>query len=534
MSNTRRASEGGAFRQERFASSPEYERGLMGNMVAKRCSVLERAEDRELIWFIQLVSHQPGGIKKLAADLIAGFPERIATDSMRKFGMKAGQIYTAKQVRIVREEIGGKRFPLEGEIDSDEDLLSACGLRDEDDEQRARSRLEAMLHPSNYPAADFVKYCREEAAAGLEKQLLNLCLDPALPVADGSPWYFPTLVLTLREFQSLWIDSRQPSAVTSIGEKIFSALDYATESRRLVVIDGLPRIGKSHGAKSWCNLHPGGVRYVECPSTNDDFSFFRAIALSLGVSINLKSKAQELRNRVEETLQGGDLALVIDEAHYLWPQSHYRNTMPVRINWLMTALVNHGVAVSLVTTPQFFRSQQAIEKATCWTSEQFIGRIGHYEKLADSLSADDLTKVASALLPGGSADSIKALVLYAQSSRKYLAGIDAIVFRARFTCQKEGRHKVEFRDVKRAIQESVIPSDTAFANAVGATHNPARKRATRVFATPFQPASRAPEIPLPVERIPRRGVRPAVPGETRETEFADARFNRNPQPTTKN
>ena len=63
MSNTRHGIEGGEFRQERFASSREIERGLMANLVAKRCSVLEHAKDRELIWFMQLLSHQPGGIK---------------------------------------------------------------------------------------------------------------------------------------------------------------------------------------------------------------------------------------------------------------------------------------------------------------------------------------------------------------------------------------------------------------------------------------------------------------------------------------
>lgn len=497
MSNTRRASEGGTFRQERFASSQEYERGLMANLVAKRCSVLERAEDRELIWFIQLVSHQPGGIKKLAADLTARFPDRITTESMRKFGMKSGQIYTGEQVRITRKGMPALEFPLKDEIDFAN---------------------EGRVFPPNYPASDFVKCCREAAAEGLEKHLITLALDPSLNVADGPPWYFPTLISTLREFQLLWIEARQAAAVTSIGEKINSALDYAAESRRLIIIDGLPRIGKSHSAKSWCNLHPGRVRYVECPSSNDDFSFFRAIALSLGVSINLKSKAQELRNRIEETLQGGDLALVIDEAHYLWPQSHYRNTTPVRINWLMTALVNHGVSVSLVTTPQFFRSQQAIEKATCWTSEQFIGRIGHYEKLPDSLSADDLTKVAAMLLPGGSADSIKALVLYAQSSRKNLAGIDAIVTRARFICQKDGRQKIEFRDVKRAIQESVIPSDAALTGAIGIAPNPKRKRAASVTAEPLQ--SRL--TPVATEFQPRHCLRPAAPGATRETELVHA------------
>jgi hypothetical protein len=519
MSNTRRASEGSAFRQERFASSQEYERGLMANLVAKRCSILDRAEERELVWFIQLVSHQPGGIKKLATDLIAGFPERIATDSMRKFGTKAGQIYSATQVRAVRAEISGRHFPLKGEVAGDG--FNASALLDETEEQRFSKRLEATLFPPNYPASDFVKCCHEAADAGLEKHLLTLCLDPALPVADGSPWYFPALVSTLRELQAMWIEERRPAAVTSIGEKVFSALDYAAASRRLVIIDGDPRIGKTHATKSWCNLHPGRARYVDCPSGNDDFSFFRDVALSLGVSINLKSKAQELRSRVEDALRSGDLTLVIDQGHWLWPQSHYRNTTPARINWLM-AMVDRGVAAAIVTTPQFFRSQQAIEKATCWTSEQFIGRIGHYEKLPDALSNDDLTAVATALLAGGSADSIKALVLYAQSSLKYLAGIDAIVTRARFICQKDGREKIEFRDVKRAIQESVIPSDTAFANAICQTTNPARKRVAKVFATPVQRGFSTPEIPLPVERIPSRGVRPAMPGETRNPEFAHA------------
>ncbi len=434
---------------------------------------------------------------------------------MRKFGMKSGQVYSASQVKQVRKEIDGQAFPLKGELDPDrENHLIMFAPDSEYHARREDLEYEASFHPASYAASDFVKCCRDAAGTGLEKHLLSLCLDPALPIAEGFLWYFPTLVSTLREAQSKWIAKRSGDAVTSIGGKIAGALDYGMESGRLVIIDGLPRIGKSHAAKAWCNLHPGRARYVECPSTNDDFSFFRAIAMSLGVSINLKSKAQELRNRIEETLQGGDLALVIDEAHYAWPQSHYRNTTPVRINWLMTALVNHGVSVSLVTTPQFFRSQKAIENATCWTAEQFIGRIGHYEKLPDSLSPDDLRGVASALLPDGNSDSIKALVLYAQSSRKYIAGIDALVNRARFICQKEQRQKIEFRDVKRAIQESVIPSDAALTGAIGGASNPARKRAARVFAEPLQGASRTSEMQLPVDRTSRRSVRPVMPVET--------------------
>ena len=165
MSSTRRASDKSSrLRQGRFASSPEYERGLMANLVAKRCSVLEHPEDRELVWFMQLISHRPGGIKKLAADLLAEFPDRIASDSMRKFGMREGQIYSAGQVKKVRQELA-LAFPLKGEFsvaDSDLILLSDERLR----EKRQSLAFDASFHPTNYPASDFVKCCREAAPHG--------------------------------------------------------------------------------------------------------------------------------------------------------------------------------------------------------------------------------------------------------------------------------------------------------------------------------------------------------------------------------
>ena len=151
----------------------------------------------------------------------------------------------------------------------------------------------------------------------------------------------------------------------------------------------------------------------QIPSTNDDMGFYRAIACSLGVSTNLGFKAQQLRNRVEDVLQRGDLMVIFDEAHYLWPQCNHREALPARINWIMTALVNYGVSVALVTTPQFTRAQQLVEKRTHWASEQFIGRIAHYQKLPDGLNEHDLKAVARSLLPEGDRKSIETLVAYA-------------------------------------------------------------------------------------------------------------------------
>jgi hypothetical protein len=50
---------------------------------------------------------------------------------------------------------------------------------------------------------------------------------------------------------------------------------------------------------------------------------------------------------------------------------------------------------------------------------------------------------------------------YAEASAKYLAGIDYAVRRARYLAAKENRSMVSFTDIKLAIQENVIPSDSA-------------------------------------------------------------------------
>jgi len=510
MSNTRRQSADAPLRQERFASSQEFERGLMANLVAKRCTLLDSAADWELVWFIQWRSHQPGGLKRFAADLCERFQDRLATLAMQRLGCKPGQVYSAKQVEQVRAEIpdGLIEFPLKGETDVADFLsipdapVDALAEYMDDDWQKERDAALVRLQrksdsqPSSYEAARFSACCRAAAAERLERFIAELCLDPGAQLLDGSPWYFPALVSTLREVMAEHAEIRSAAMQnTAIGAKVFDSLSYALESGKLVLIDGLPRRGKSFSAKAWCEQRPGAVRYAQVPATNDDFAFFRVIAECLGVSINLKSKAQELRGRIEETLQSSKLMLVLDEAHYLWPQSNYRHTTPGRVNWLMTALVNHGVPVALVTTPQFFLSQKEIEDRTHWTSEQFTGRIGHYEKLPEKLSADDLRLVAKAMLPEGDARSIESLADYAQGSKKYLGAIEAAVPRARYNANRAGRDKVIFADVKQAILESVIPSDSALAAALAPATTSRRKRPVQAAALPLQPQFSRPETP---------------------------------------
>src|ERR1035441_2214597 len=526
MSNTRTAKPGAPPSQERYASSPEFERGLLANLVGLRCAVLDRAEDRELVWFLQYLSHQDGGLKALAAGLFTG--GRYGTASMRRFGKRADQKYDAEQVRAVRSEFSlGDRidFMLKGETGV-ESLLTEAERKNSSDEvyemladsyDRAP---EAEPKPTSYPVEAFLHYCREYSRDVLAADLERLCLDPEVGLSGGWPWYFSDLATCLRERQAAWAGSHQAAVVTEIGRQVYEELDYALETKCLVLTEGVARIGKTFAAKAWCEERPWRARYVQVPSTNDDIGFFRAIAKALGVCIGRSWKAVQLRQRIEDVLHYCDLILVMDEAHYLWPVSDCRHALPGRINWVMTALVNHGVPVALVTTPQFIVTQKAVEKRTHWTSEQFIGRIGHYLPLPKSLGEEDLGKVAKGLLPEGDAKSIEILVRYAQSSAKYLAGIETTVRRARYLAKKAGRDKVERADIKRAIQEAVIPSDSALAHALSEPAKHGRRLTSQPIINEPLTASSGPRLGTVTE--PRERT---VAGRDTQ-EFSDGRSRR--------
>lgn len=138
----------------------------------------------------------------------------------------------------------------------------------------------------------------------------------------------------------------------------------------------------------------------------------------------------------------------------------------------MKALVDYNVPAALSVTEQFFRSQRAIEAATCWTSGQFTGRIGHFEKRPGSLTRDDLQTVARAFSPTGDARAIEGLVEYANRSKQYLAGIEHVAARARFLASREELENVTCADIRCAVKESVIPSDAAISAAKQATQTP--------------------------------------------------------------
>jgi hypothetical protein len=207
-------------------------------------------------------------------------------------------------------------------------------------------------------------------------------------------------------------------------------------------------------------------------------------------------------------LRTGDIVLVLDEAQRLWPQ-RIRNNFPNRIIWVMT-LANAGVPVCMISTPQFLLAQNAVEKCG-WNSAQFTGRLGHYESLPTELETSDLMAVSRSVLPEANEKVLKALAIYARTSARYLAAIDTIAKRAKYIAQIAGRASYTGEDIRKAMEESVIPSDTKLNRTLEQAKNVSSRR--RMLPSAMMPMPPKTEIPphreiSPVANasIPRRAV----------------------------
>ena len=515
MSSTRTAKDDSFYHQERHASSPEFERGLNAGRVAARCDSFKAKADRNLIWWLHYLSHQPGGLKAVAETLVARYANLFGTEQMVKIGKRAGQNYTAEEVKEIREDLPSKlaqRFPLRGETKSE--MQKTCGckysrfairldqqaensrrLRDlaqealvnytddsiermcrnvEFEEAEARERQESGKNPASYPVNDFLKLCHEEAltqtwetdsrSETLENLLRELCLNPEVPLHSDPPWYFFKWDAALQRYMEEWIAQRAAGVVvTALGKEVHEMLNYTLHSGLMTLLEGDARTGKSFAARSWCEQHPGQARFVEVPPSKDDASFFRALARGLGLGNFLNYKVGEIKTRVESVLLTGDILLVLDESQRLWPQMNLRYGSPKRIEYIMSwankTLEHPAVPMCLVSTPQFIQSQIAMGK-NGWNSAQFIGRLADYKRLPGKLGIEDLMAVASSVLPEADTRTIRALAAYARTSARYLAAIDSIAARARYVANRAGKEHATTEHVRKAMQESVIPSDT--------------------------------------------------------------------------
>jgi hypothetical protein len=512
------------YHQTRFTSSPGLERGLSAQFVAMRCSALTSAEDRDFVWSIQASSMEPGRLKRLAVTLITRFPERVATPAMRRFGFKkAGQVYSREQVKAVRAEIpcGEDEYPLYGEDEyhadfycDSSDSLAAIEQRvmrraldnGEVQARRDAAKLARDSKPRSYPTQVFVERCRTAAERALETTLADMALDPKLNLATFGPWWWWDLVSSVREFQAEQIAQRRAAqVVTELGRELSDTLAFALETRAFVLATGPQRSGITHAARAFCELHPGRARLVATPAPGSDMNFYQAIADGVGIHYGGDVSPHDLRARIEDVLQGGDLLLIVDNAWCVFPRTCHRHAAPSRLHWLMQ-LAERGVPIALVSDPRFLSIQRAFAAKTEWDSECFTRRVHRRVNLPERLSEKDLASVAKALLPEGSAACVEGIASYAHFTKKGIVAIQRAVMAARFIAQRDGRAEATDDDVRAAFKTMVKPSDAALV----ADAAPNGRRLPRTIAAPIPfTVSRADEQPPPASALAARSTQPA-------------------------
>jgi hypothetical protein len=415
---TRHAEDNAPLAFERYMSSPRYaeRRPLPANIVAEK-AVGCSAQHRKMLFALQAMSMEPGGLARIAEE--AGLQSLDLLDDVEKYACLTAQF--------------------EG----------------------------------NDPA------CITLAAA--QRFLVRLCIDPAWDLENlpGS-WTggFDPIRIIEKYRAKRCAQERAQSVETTIGREVSQILNRALAARRMVVIEGLSGLGKTHATEAWCKGRPGEVRFVTLSGITHRTGFFQRIATALGLATSQR-KSSELQAKIETFFHRTKLMLVIDESHNLWPAAERVYTSPELIDWVDTALVNSGVPVALICTDQFAKRKTRVEKQTGWTSEQFIHRTHRYHKLdAEKLTERDIQAVTRNLLSmrwdekaeswiydasiKPEIEAVDLISAYAFPHSLPLPSVRSIIEEARFLAHNgDGRDIVLLCDVASAVDSQQVSDLTA-------------------------------------------------------------------------
>jgi DNA transposition AAA+ family ATPase len=419
MSSTRHAAEDEPLSQERYLSSPAFAElyGLNGAAVATRAAIEADPLKRELIWFLQAASRQPG-LKAVAKNLATRFPDRMRS---------------AHRVQRIVD-----RDPVTNEI---------------------RTR-EVKLPVWEKP---------------LEHFLADFCINPNFEVPHTFSDFLGALFEYKRSFEA---EARQRFIFTANARLIWESLAHTIKTRKMVLLEGLEGRGKTEAAKAFCLAHQGQARFISLKGITTKTTAFREIAKAIGVASGPTRKAVEMQGRIEEVLQRSQLMLVIDEAHWLFDQNKRITCSPELVDWV-TTLSNHGIAISLVATPQFLACMERTAIQVGWNWRQFRRR-ARFERLEAETSAADLKTVAETLLPGVKHAGIELALGYVKLSGKDLSALGDLVREAGLIA---GGKQIRYADLEAAMSD-LIASDIGFKEA--------EKRIAAVLGRKARPRQAAP------------------------------------------
>ena len=472
--STRRADPNAPLSQERYMSSPEFAelRGVSATAVAARCAMLVSAEKRQLLWFIQGVSLQPGGLKRMAKELVQMFPERCDGEDMA-LG-RASVSYP-----LGSDRFQSRRLPLE------EFLIDLCI------NPRRQISLKGENEEIGAMEADRVK---DELRDAFDGEFLDSKLD-----------YFTDVVSSIVEYKRRYEErARSKFYLTAIGRQIWKQMGAALKTSTMIAIEGPEGRGKTEAVRAWCNGHLGVARFVDLRGISTKTSHFRVLARALGVGHGYSSKVSEMQAKVEEVLQVSQLMPVIDEAHYFFNQGPRMYTRPEMLDWIDTALCNPPLPVALITTPQFLICMERAASQVGWNYRQFRRRCKRYVRLAPKNAPQDIEAVARHLLPEADKATIKLILAYEAMSKRDLSAVGDVVREAKLMAEEDGARRVTFEHVKRAIHEVLIASDVPWAEMEKRLqHRKFGHKAPRNVPTAAPEAVPQPPEPLEREISPR-------------------------------
>lgn len=463
MSSTRRAAPNAELSQERWLSDPSLalSRGISGTAVVAKAEMLCSARQRCLLYFLQGLSLRAGGIRRLAAEV---------------------RPYLRPRKTPIREYVEDCGFG----------PVSRPGIDPRNPERLEDWLVQLCINPRMTLARAGDE--DEEAASAVMSESIGEARDDSFfPAARADA---EDIISDLYRFQQNYTESAAQDFVqTSIGAKVFDGLDYCRETGKMVVIQGNARIGKTTAARAWCEQHLGQARYATLSAVQSKTILWKTISKALGVAAGGTYKSTQIQSKIEDLLPRSGLMLVIDEAHYLWPQTQRIYGRPELVDWINTALCNNGVPVALVTTPQFAYRKHLVETQTGWTSEQLSGRIKRYTMLPERPDRSDLEAVARRLLPDADRDAIRGIVAYAIATERFMPSVVDTADEAKMLARRAGRSKVLFDDVERALDEYRVPSDTAQKQAFEAPDSAAhrsKKRGGKRLAVVLQNPGKTP------------------------------------------
>ena len=458
----------------------------------------------EMLWFIQYASMQPGGLAKFAEELLNTLPHRIGTGTMIA---AKGKPYTAAQRLAIRKELPLKylrKFPgwqveiaLAGE---DEAFLKICRAAAIDilpDFLSALCTDKAKGFDSNLSQRDSDEDLAESLESEAGENMMGLAVERRR--YERATWFIDDPIAAVIEMMDRCAgEVSKRLAMTEVTKKVFDALDYAIQELAMVRIEGDSRFGKTESVRAWCDMRPGRARLVSVPSSNSLSDLHRRVAESLGMDVSYGSRAQRVKERIEFVLRHSGIFIVLDEAAFLVPQNYTPATAPARLNWVRTEIVDRGLPLAVIVTPQsFLPLVNRFIKKTGYAMEQFFGRNHRAVRLPAELSSEDMVAVARIHFPEMDDDYLALIADLAGMSENYLQAVEAISKLARYIARREGHRRITAADIEAAASEVIPRQPTAQSAAVATTEGCQSTRSGRV--------SRQPNAPL---KGVSRGVKP--------------------------